>query len=189
MIHAGFQTFDFQQTFEIPKPLTFATHEEALNWLKGLSSRHPELTSRFREYLARHSADAEVHRLNDQQAIERLALLLHSRKVVVLAREMRSGAAKLKPPSDTVAPLSTAPVRKTKTWIAIELKDNDGNPVAGEPYRIELPDGRIIEGNLDGMGTAEVRGIDPGQCNVTFPSRAASTWNLAGSSRGRDLSK
>jgi hypothetical protein len=180
MIHAGFQTFDFQQTFEIPKPLAFATNEEALNWLKGLWSQHPELISLFRNYLARHSPDPEVHRLTDYQTIERLAFLLHSRKVVVLARETRSGAVRPSLQSDTIG----APVKsnwKTKTWIAIELKDNDGDPVAGEPYKLELPDGRIIEGNLDPMGTAEVSGIDPGQCKVTFPRRAGSTWNLAGS--------
>jgi hypothetical protein len=177
MIHAGFQTYDFQQVVEIPKPLAFATNEEALNWLKGLWSQHPELISSFRDYLARYSWYPGVQRLTDYQTIERLAGLLHSRKVVVLARETRSGVVKPSPRSDTPAfPVSGA-LAKSKTWIAIELKDNDGNPVAGEAYKIELPDGRIIEGNLDRKGTAEVRGIDPGECKVTFTRRAGSTWN------------
>jgi hypothetical protein len=191
MIHVGFQIFYFQQAFEIPKPLAFATDEEALNWLNRLWSQHPELISRFREYLAHHSCETEIHRLTDYQTIERLARLLHSRKVVVVARETRSGGGKPRQASDTLAPpfpLSErkprAPVIsnwKTNTWIAIELKDNDGNPVAGEPYKLELPDGRIIEGRLDRMGTAGVSGIDPGECKVTFPHRAGSTWVLAGS--------
>jgi hypothetical protein len=190
MIHAGFQTFDFQQPFEIPKPLAFASGEAALNWLKGLWSQHPELISRFRDYLARYSWDPEIHRLTDYQTIERLAVLLHSRKVVVLARETRSGSGNPGSRSDAMAPpfpLSERKPRapanskwKPKTWIAIELKDSDGNPVAGEPYKIELPNGRIIEGNLDRMGTAGVSGIDPGECEVTFPRRAGSTWNLVG---------
>ncbi|HEY3837128.1 MAG TPA: hypothetical protein VGL72_11185 [Bryobacteraceae bacterium] len=162
-----------------------------MNWLKALWSQHPELISRFRDYLARHSWDPESHRLTDYQTIERLAVLLHSRKVVVIARENRAGGGTPSPRSDIYAPpfpLSERKPRsaaksnwKTKTWISIELKDTDGNPVAGEPYKIELPDGRIIEGNLDRMGTAGVSGIDPGECKVTFPRRAGPAWNLAGS--------
>jgi hypothetical protein len=191
MIHVGFQTFEFQQAFEIPKPIAFATDQEALNWLKRLWSQHPVLISRFREYVARHNWDHETRRLTDYQTIERLAVLLHSRKVVVLARETRSGGGTPSPRSETMAPAfplserkPRAPVNsnwKTKTWISIELKDGHGAPVAGEPYKLELPDGRIIEGKLDRMGTAGVSGIDPGQCKVTFPRRAGSTWNLVGS--------
>jgi hypothetical protein len=190
-IHAGFQIICFQQAFEMPKPLAFASEEEALNWLRHLWSQHPELISRFREYVARHCWEQEVHRLTDNQIIERLAGLLHSRKVVVHVRETRSGGRKPRQGSDTLAPAfplserkPRAPVIanwKTNTWIAIELKDTDGIPVAGEPYKLELPDGRIIEGKLDRMGTAGVSGIDPGECKVTFPRRAGSTWVLAGS--------
>jgi len=190
-IQTGFQTFEFQQAFEIPKPIAFATTEEALNWLKRLWLQHPQLISNFREYVARNTWDPETRRLTDHQTIERLATLLHSRKVVVLASETRSSGGTPSPRSETMAPAfplserkPRAPVNstwKTKTWIAIELKDSDGNPVAGEPYKLELPDGRIVEGKLDRMGTAGVSGIDPGQCKVTFPRRAGSTWHLAGS--------
>ena len=71
-IHSGFQTFDFRQPFEIPKSIAFTTGEEALKWLERLRSQHPELMSRFRELLAQHSWDSEIHRLTDHQTIERL---------------------------------------------------------------------------------------------------------------------
>src|SRR3954469_23759208 len=92
MIHAGFQSFEFQQAFEMPKPLNFATEQDALKWLKHLWSQHPDLISRFREYLSRYSGDQEGSRLTDNQTVERLAVLLYARRIVVIAREARSGS-------------------------------------------------------------------------------------------------
>jgi hypothetical protein len=76
---------------------------------------------------------------------------------------------------------ATDPVKpcQKKTWVAIELKDNEGNPVPGEAYRIELPDGRVMEGNLDQMGTAGVNLIDPGNCKITFTNLHAKSWKPA----------
>ena len=186
-IRSGFQTFDFQQAFELPKPLTFATDAEALGWLKTLWSQHPEVISRFREYLARYSWQEENARLTDHQTMERLAVLLHSRRVVVVVRESRTGGAPA-PRDLTLAPPFPLSERRrrvekarVKTWIAIELKDSDGNRMAGEKYKLTLPDGRIQEGHLDGMGMARVSEIDPGECDVSFPRLAGSTWSLAGS--------
>lgn len=68
---------------------------------------------------------------------------------------------------------------KKKTWIAIELLDDEGQPVPGKAYRIELPDGRKVEGQLDAKGTAGVNGIDPGTCQVTFPDLDAKSWKPA----------
>jgi hypothetical protein len=192
MIRAGVQTFDFQQSFEMPKPLNFATDEDALHWLKRLWSQHPDLIFRFREYLAQYSSDPESSRLTDHQAIERLAVLLHSRRVLVIARETRAARAQ-SPRSETPAPPFPLSERKprapakwkdSKTWIAIQLKDSDGNPVAGENYKLELPDGQMVEGSLDGMGMAAVTGIDPGQCKVSFPRLDGSAWALTGSRAG-----
>ena len=40
--------------------------------------------------------------------------------------------------------------KKKKSWIEIQLIDEDGNPVPGEPYKITLPDGTTIaDGTLD----------------------------------------
>ena len=58
-----------------------------------------------------------------------------------------------------------------KHWIEIQLNDQDGNPVPGEPYKITLPDGTTIaDGTLDDKGHARVDNIDPGTCQVTFPN-------------------
>ena len=63
-----------------------------------------------------------------------------------------------------------------KTWIEIELNDMDGKAMPGERYRVTLPDGSFTEGTLDGHGRARVDGIDPGNCQVTFPEFDQSGW-------------
>jgi hypothetical protein len=64
-----------------------------------------------------------------------------------------------------------------KSWIAIELVDEDGKPVPGEDYKITLPDGTAIEGTLDAKGRDRIKGIDPGKCKITFPNRDKDTWD------------
>lgn len=72
------------------------------------------------------------------------------------------------------------PDPEKKHWIEIELIGEDGQPIAGEPYRIVLPDGTTIaDGTLDNHGRARVDGIDPGTCQVTFPNRDRRVWRRA----------
>lgn len=56
-----------------------------------------------------------------------------------------------------------------KSWIEIELLNQEGEPVPGERYEIKLPDGKVAKGALDANGYARVDGFEPGQCEVTFP--------------------
>jgi uncharacterized protein (DUF2345 family) len=63
---------------------------------------------------------------------------------------------------------TSLPAEKTD-WIEIVLLDEENSPVAGEPYTIDLPDGRTLEGNLDAGGRARVEGIPSGTCVVRFP--------------------
>lgn len=63
-----------------------------------------------------------------------------------------------------------------KNYVAIVLKDEADAPVAGERYQITLPDGSVTSGSLDEEGRAEVRGIDPGTCKITFPDLDEGAW-------------
>lgn len=113
VIRAGFQTFEFQQALELPKPLTFNSSGDSLRWVKNLVSAQPELVSRFREYLTRYSNDPESFRLTDHQVLDRLAALLYSRRIVVVVRQERSSGqpnAKSQSPAPAF-PLSERPVR------------------------------------------------------------------------------
>ncbi|WP_339721999.1 hypothetical protein [uncultured Paraglaciecola sp.] len=84
----------------------------------------------------------------------------------------------------TVAPAhkaiedQTPEEKKEKTsWIEIELLDEEDAPVPGEKYQIELPDGSIAKGTLDGDGFARVDGVKPGECKVTFPELDKEAWS------------
>jgi hypothetical protein len=67
-------------------------------------------------------------------------------------------------------------VERGKSWIKIRLVDKDGQPVQGERYRIELPDGTVRQGTLDSKGQAHIGGIDPGNCQITFPNLDKDAW-------------
>ena len=64
------------------------------------------------------------------------------------------------------------------TWIELELVDEHGNPKAGERYKVVTPDGREIEGVLDGRGRARVTGVQPGSCTVSYPD-LGDAWETA----------
>jgi hypothetical protein len=69
-----------------------------------------------------------------------------------------------------------APVASRRTWIGIELQDEQGRPCAGEPWRILLADGSERSGWLDDAGRATVHGIEPGTCQVSFPGLDGGEW-------------
>jgi len=65
------------------------------------------------------------------------------------------------------------------SWIEIELIDENDDPIPGERYEIELPDGSKATGSLDNNGFARVEGFEPGSCKVTFPNLDQEAWEKA----------
>lgn len=61
-------------------------------------------------------------------------------------------------------------------YIDLELKDADGNPMGGEEYCVELPNGKIVSGYLDDEGKAHLDGIPSGDCKVSFPGIHDDEW-------------
>ncbi len=69
------------------------------------------------------------------------------------------------------------PVARPTHTLELRLVDAAGEPVAGEAYRVELPDGRVVEGRLDARGVALLTGIaDAGTCLVNFPRWDMECW-------------
>ena len=66
--------------------------------------------------------------------------------------------------------------REKPSWLAIELADEVGKPMAGEPFTVTLPNGQEVSGALDPKGTVRIEGIDPGTCKVSFPERDKDGW-------------
>jgi len=66
---------------------------------------------------------------------------------------------------------------KDKThWIEVELIDESGQPVVGEPAEIKLPDGSIWTGTTDEKGIGRADHIDPGNCDISFYNRDLEAW-------------
>lgn len=76
--------------------------------------------------------------------------------------------------------------QRQTSWIEAELKDEDGNPVPGEPYEVTLPDGtHVARGTLDQNGFMRLEGIDPGNCKITFPRLDKNSWQKGGGAGGK----
>jgi hypothetical protein len=82
--------------------------------------------------------------------------------------------------SEKVKPFKPAEEKEEEkeelSWIEIELKDEEDNPVPGEKYKVTLPDGSVAEGTLDAKGFARLDGIPKGNCKVTFPDIDKEAW-------------
>lgn len=64
-----------------------------------------------------------------------------------------------------------------KSWIEIELVDEEEQPIAGKRFQVILPDGSTLaQGTTDSNGLARVRGIDPGECKIVFPDIDKDGW-------------
>lgn len=55
--------------------------------------------------------------------------------------------------------------------VRLALEDPAGEPVAGEPYEVELPGGQLVTGELDELGQATVPMSNDGSFLVSFPLR------------------
>jgi uncharacterized Zn-binding protein involved in type VI secretion len=56
-----------------------------------------------------------------------------------------------------------------KDYVEIHAKDEEGNPLKQETYRVYLADGEIREGRLDDQGYAKIEEVPPGEWDVEFP--------------------
>jgi hypothetical protein len=56
-----------------------------------------------------------------------------------------------------------------KHWIEIKLEDENGDPIPNESYVITGPANEKHSGSLDANGFVRIDGLDPGQCDVSFP--------------------
>lgn len=88
-------------------------------------------------------------------------------------KEGKYGSVQVKPHKP---PQTEEEKEEKKSWIEIELVDEEDDPVPGEKYKITLPDDSVAEGTLDNNGFARVDGINPGTCKVTFPKLDKDAW-------------
>ena len=65
---------------------------------------------------------------------------------------------------------------RLRTWIAIELIGEDGQPIPGAAYEVTLPGGTVEKGKLDAKGSIEFLEVPPGVCKVSFPELDREAW-------------
>lgn len=81
------------------------------------------------------------------------------------------------PPPKLTELAPNEPEVQPRYTVELHLVDARGEPVSGEEYRVELPDGRVVEGRLDARGVALVTGIEgKGTCRVNFPRWDKDCW-------------
>jgi hypothetical protein len=56
-----------------------------------------------------------------------------------------------------------------KSWIAVQLVDEDNKPVPKAKFKIRFPDGVEEEHELDDNGYKYFPDLDPGECEIGFP--------------------
>lgn len=160
----------------------------------GLQQLLPDAQAmaRLRQLLAE-AEGAPLHALDDKAVIDSAAALLHQgrirlerpaalrlRRLVVRPAAPDAGAGRGAATSAAVTPsrLRARPDddEVTLDWIEIQLLDSDAKPLAGQRYRIKLPDGSVRRGSLDRDGSARIDDIPGGQCEVCFTEIDGREW-------------
>ena len=81
------------------------------------------------------------------------------------------------PPGCAVEPCPEPTRDLSQYWIEIQLLGEDGSPIQGEQYQIELPNGDVARGFLDSRGIARVENIpQEGNCRINFPGLDKEAW-------------
>lgn len=77
-----------------------------------------------------------------------------------------------------VACSPTAPpgARPGPHWIEVEMVGEDDEPMVGARYRLELDDGRVLEGTLGKEGIVRVEGLSATVCGIAFPGLDDEAW-------------
>ncbi|MBZ4417707.1 Ig-like domain-containing protein [Myxococcus sp. RHSTA-1-4] len=87
-------------------------------------------------------------------------------------------AAQLAPESRVDSPVVNCPL----TWLEVTLFDEDGDPIADEPFEASLPDGSSHKGRTDPQGRAKIHDVDveAGDVDVEVSIRRAEDGSAAG---------
>lgn len=93
--------------------------------------------------------------------------------------EISEEAAEEEARAEQAAILQERAVQQKTDWIEIELVGMDDGPIAGMPYEIVLPDGRVDKGTTDSKGKARLQGLPAGNCQISFPTLDQAAWEDA----------
>jgi hypothetical protein len=114
--------------------------------------------------------------LSDQQVYEKVAGLIHSGRIVIEPlptmpiSPTSEGFLRVLGPAEDKGEKQIRILGEELTWIAIQMVDHKGRPVAHESYRLLRADGTEVSNEyLNEEGYARVDGLKPGEYQVSFP--------------------
>lgn len=61
--------------------------------------------------------------------------------------------------------------------MTFELRDNNDEPIAREPYEVRLPDGSTRSGRTGEDGSVQIDGVEEGEAEVSFPRLQDGEWD------------
>lgn len=157
----------------------FENLAEARRFLEGRFA-DPLAISTLRSILAEDYTGISLNRMTNQQVLREVAQRLVGKRLYLWREPMRMiptiAGPSVQPAVKEEAPTkpSKQPVEAVKeikkSWIKIELVDEQGNLISGESFKITLPGGKVVTDKLNQSGFARIEDIDAGTCQVTFPN-------------------
>jgi hypothetical protein len=150
------------------------------SWLFDASER--EFVHKLHARLCRLSAHLEPEGRWEQVTRE-LRLAFATGRVVIQRPRPPDGL----PGTQPVDPPRPAPERprlpeprQELTWIEIEIVDEAGDAIVGEPISVVDPAGARKPLTTNEQGLARLEGIDPGACEISFPRIDGREWARKG---------
>ncbi len=178
VLKVGSNQYDILDSRELydGEPLQFGDRRTAAMLLRRFT-HNPISNKVLRDFVARYSSSASAYsRMGDGEVVERLAVMLVSKRVLIVPRAAiytvsspdTEEPAPAKPTLATDAPAARPrpeDKKKKKTFIKFRVLDHrTGKPVPGVPLEIRMPDYGVLTWFTDSTGMVEIQGIDPGTC-------------------------
>lgn len=146
---------------------------------RALGLRDPEAARRLVRSIARSEGTEWLRRVAARGRLP--ATLTAEAMIERLGEAVSRGWLLIQEQADVGLPPEAAPIDgaaegagdrgfvRTKTWIEVELLDEEGAPVVGAAYWVKLPDGEVREGRLGDTGRVYFGELDPGPCEIRWP--------------------
>jgi hypothetical protein len=148
----------------------FTDPQQALRFLREYAG-DPLTMRSLRNILADVPGYRDLAHLKDHIVLDRLSRLLASGRLKAAsaapAEWSATGGAVAPPPAPKEKKPAPLPPTQKGDFIIFKVVDNDtGKPLTGVKLKVKLTTGQVGEFTTDWRGTAEIRGIPSGACDI-----------------------
>jgi hypothetical protein len=171
-------TIDLAQALDSPDGLTFSVGADSYRVRRASekvarSDEEPVPAAKAAAIVAgaaRQAEGAMIHPALDRAAAQFAAASSAPQGLLLFRVRPQAPASHSElPPPPAAPPRKSPPPKEKKTsWIEIEVCDDEGKPVSGGSYRLELPNQVVKAGTVPAGGVLRVEAIDPGSCKFSL---------------------